>query len=165
MSVLIQIISVTTYSLSIAIVVLSRKRKYHLQDFASRGSLTLLWFLWTADTNYFHSIRMKLLPLMITIPLRIISSLLYVFEKIAISSENSQCSNNSWDMWKTLNSLIRWKKTSKDVTLNHNGSSISDPSVQGTRSEDLRRRANGGNKCKHTRAHDVTRDNLAKNSL
>ena len=38
----IQIIFVTTYSLSIAIVVLSRKKKYHLQDFASRGSLTLL---------------------------------------------------------------------------------------------------------------------------
>ena len=32
----------TTYSLCIAIVVLSRKKKYHLQDFASRGSLTLL---------------------------------------------------------------------------------------------------------------------------
>ena len=38
----IQIIFVTTYSLSIAIVVLSRKKKYHLQDFANRGSLTLL---------------------------------------------------------------------------------------------------------------------------
>ena len=35
-------------------------------------------------------------------------------------------------------------------------------SYQGGRSE---RRTHGGNKCKHTRARDVTRDNLAKNSL
>ena len=34
--------------------------------------------------------------------------------------------------------------------------------TQGVRSE---RRTHGGNKCKHTRARDVTRDNLAKNSL
>ena len=33
---------------------------------------------------------------------------------------------------------------------------------QGGRSK---RRTHGGNKCKHTRARDVTRDNLAKNSL
>ena len=33
---------------------------------------------------------------------------------------------------------------------------------QGVRSE---RRTHGGNKCKHTHARDVTRDNLAKNSL
>ena len=105
MSVLIQIISVTTYSLSIAIVALSRKRKYHLQDFASRGSLTLLWFLCTANTNYFDSIEMELVPLIIIIPLRIISPLLFVVQKIA----------------------MRCRKTSKDVTLNHNGSAISDP--------------------------------------
>ena len=41
----------------------------------------------------------------------------------------TECFNNSRDTWKTLNSLIRCKNTSKDVTLNHNGSSISDPSV------------------------------------
>ena len=40
-----------------------------------------------------------------------------------------ECSNNSRDTWKTLNSLIRCKKTSKHVALNHNGSSISDPSA------------------------------------
>ena len=34
--------------------------------------------------------------------------------------------------------------------------------TQGVRSE---RRTHGGNKCKHTRARDVTCDNLAKNSL
>ena len=39
----------------------------------------------------------------------------------------TECSNNSRDTWKTLNCLIWCKKTSKDVTLNHNGSSISDP--------------------------------------
>ena len=48
--------------------------------------------------------------------------------KIAISRGNSECSNNSRVTWKTLNCLIRCKKTSKDVTLNHNGSPISDPS-------------------------------------
>ena len=37
-----------------------------------------------------------------------------------------------------------------------------DASDQGGRSE---RRTHGGNKCKHTRSRDVTRDNLAKNSL
>ena len=42
--VLIQIISIITYSLSIANVAQSRKKKYLLQDFASRGSLMLLWF-------------------------------------------------------------------------------------------------------------------------
>ena len=31
-------------------------------------------------------------------------------------------SNNSRDTWKTLNCLIRCRKTSKDVNLNHNGS-------------------------------------------
>ena len=41
----------------------------------------------------------------------------------------TECSNNSRDTWKTLNCLIRCKKTSKDVTLNHNGSSISDLSA------------------------------------
>ena len=41
----------------------------------------------------------------------------------------TECSNNCRDAWKTLISLIRCKKTSTDVTLNHNGSSISDPSA------------------------------------
>ena len=41
----------------------------------------------------------------------------------------TECSNNSRDTCKTLNCLIPCRKTSKDVTLNHNGSSISDPSV------------------------------------
>ena len=31
----------------------------------------------------------------------------------------AECSNNSRDTWKTLNCLIRCKKTSKDATLNH----------------------------------------------
>ena len=41
----------------------------------------------------------------------------------------TECSNNSRDTWKTLNSLIRYKNTSKDVILNHEGSTISDPSA------------------------------------
>ena len=54
---------------------------------------------------------------------------LRVLLKITISRENSQSANISGYTWKTLNSLIRCKNTSKDVTLNHNGSSISHPSV------------------------------------
>ena len=41
----------------------------------------------------------------------------------------TECSNNSRDTWKTLNSLIQYKNTSKDVILNHNGSTVSDPSA------------------------------------
>ena len=41
----------------------------------------------------------------------------------------TECSDNSRDTWKTLNSLIRSKNTSKDVILNHNGSKVSDPSA------------------------------------
>ena len=41
----------------------------------------------------------------------------------------TECSNNSRDTWKTLNSLIRYKNTSKDIILNHNGSTVSDPSA------------------------------------
>ena len=40
----------------------------------------------------------------------------------------TQCSNNSRNTWKTLNNLIRCKNTSKDVILNHNGSTVRDPS-------------------------------------
>ena len=38
-------------------------------------------------------------------------------------------SNNSRDTWKTLNSLIQYKNTCKDVILNHGGSTVSDPSA------------------------------------
>ena len=41
----------------------------------------------------------------------------------------TECSNNSRDTWKTLNSLIRYENTSKDVILNHDGSIVSDPSA------------------------------------
>ena len=41
----------------------------------------------------------------------------------------TECSNNARDTWKSLNSLIRCKDTSKDVILNHNGSTVSDSSV------------------------------------
>ena len=40
-----------------------------------------------------------------------------------------ECSNNSRDTFKTLNSLIRYKNTSKDVILNHDLSTVSDPSA------------------------------------
>ena len=41
----------------------------------------------------------------------------------------TECSNNSRDTWKTLNSLILYKNNSKDVSLNHNCSTVSDPST------------------------------------
>ena len=41
----------------------------------------------------------------------------------------TECSNNSRDTWKALNSLIRCKNTSKDVILNHNGFTVNDHSV------------------------------------
>ena len=41
----------------------------------------------------------------------------------------TECLNNVRDTWKTLNSLIRHKNTSKDVILNHGGSTVSDPSA------------------------------------
>ena len=41
----------------------------------------------------------------------------------------TECSNNSRDTRKTLNSLILYNNDSKDVILNHNGSTVSDPSA------------------------------------
>ena len=130
MSALIQIISVTTYSLSIAIVVQSKKKKYHLQDFANRGSLTLLRFICPANTNYFYSIRIG------TVTFDHYNSSKNNFITTLRLAKNSyfqriftECSNNSRGTWKTLNCLIRCRNTSTDVTLNHNGSSISDPSA------------------------------------
>ena len=41
----------------------------------------------------------------------------------------TECSNNSRDTRKTLNSLIRYKNDSKDVILNHNGSTVSETSA------------------------------------
>ena len=40
----------------------------------------------------------------------------------------TECSNNSRDTWKTLNSLIRYKNTNMDIILNHNGFTVSDSS-------------------------------------
>ena len=93
-------------------------------------------FCWNVNTNYIDNMRMPLLPLCIILS-KIISQLLHVILEIIISRENSQYSNNSGDTWKTLNSLIRWKNThglnhentSKDETVNHNGSRVSSPSV------------------------------------
>ena len=39
------------------------------------------------------------------------------------------CSNNSRATWKTSNSLIRYRNTSKDVIINHNDSTVSDRSA------------------------------------
>ena len=49
----------------------------------------LLWYRCTVNTNYFDSIRMALLPLIIIIILKTISPL-YVVLEITISRENSQ---------------------------------------------------------------------------
>ena len=50
----------------------------------------LLWFRWLWYMNYFDSIRMSFLPLIIIIILKTILQLLYVMPEIIISKENSQ---------------------------------------------------------------------------
>ena len=91
---------------------------------------------WISDaiiiSNYFVSIRMALLPLIVIIVLKTIKQLLYYSTHARTNyfqRKFTECSNNSSDTWKTLNSLIRCKKTSKDVILNQNGSSVSDLTV------------------------------------
>ena len=51
--------------------------------------------------------------------------------EIIISRENPQSAGilQETRTWETLNSLIRCKNTSKDVILNHNGLTVSDPPV------------------------------------
>ena len=98
------------------------------QDFASHGSLMLLWFPCIVNTNYFDSIRMALFPLIIIIPLKTISQLRHAGNNY-FQRKFAECSNNSRDIWKILNSLILYKNTSKDVMLNHDGSTVSDPSA------------------------------------
>ena len=124
MSVLIQIISVTTYSLSIAIVVLSRKEKYHLQDFRKP---------WISDAimislNRKHELYRQCKNGIVTFDhynsfKNNFTTTLHLAKNSYFQRKFTECSNNSRDMWKTLNSLILCKKTSKDVTLDHNGSS------------------------------------------
>ena len=41
----------------------------------------------------------------------------------------SECSNNSRDAWKILNSFIRYKNNINDIILNHNGTTVNDPSA------------------------------------
>ena len=41
----------------------------------------------------------------------------------------TECSNMTRDTWKTLKKLIQYKNTSKDVILNQNGFTVSDPSA------------------------------------
>ena len=95
MLVLIQTISVITYSLSTTNVAHSKK-KYLLQDFASHGSLMLLWFRRIVNTNYFDSIRKALLTLIIIIRLKTISQLLKVIARNNYFQRKfTECSNNS----------------------------------------------------------------------
>ena len=72
---------------------------------------------------------MTLFPLIIIIILRTILQLPYVMIEIIISRENSQSARITRDTLKTLNRLIRYKNTSKDVILNRSGSTVSDPSA------------------------------------
>ena len=51
------------WSLSIANVAQSKKKKYLLQVFTSHRFLMLWWFRWIVNMNYFDSIRIALLPL------------------------------------------------------------------------------------------------------
>ena len=114
MLVLMQIISVLVKSLSLSIVVLSKKNKYHLKAFKRNAFLTLLWYhaimvsryYGYYGINYFASIRMELLPLIIiflsNFPTTFrLAKNYYFLRKLAESS------NNSRDTRKTLNSLVR----------------------------------------------------------
>ena len=118
----VQIISVTTYLLSIAIVVLSKKKKHLLHDLQAGISDAIMISL-----NRKHELFRLYDNGIVTF-----DNYNY-FQHISISRENSQSAlkihSLPKDTWKTLNSLIRCKNMSKDVTPNHNGSSISDLSV------------------------------------
>ena len=72
---------------------------------------------------------MALLPLIIIVLLKTISQLLLVMLEIIISRENSQSVRIIQETPGRLNSLNRYKNTSKDVILNQGGSTVSDPSV------------------------------------
>ena len=111
MLVLIQIISVITYSLSIANVAQSRKNKYLLWDFASIVKNGIVSFDHN-NSNFTTTLRHA--------------------KNNYFQRKFTECSNNSRDTWKTLNRLIRYKNTSKDVILNHGGSTqstVSNPSA------------------------------------
>ena len=99
-----------------------KKNKYILQDFASRLFLTLLWFLWQYKNSivtfdHYNSFKNNF------------TTTVRHAEQNHFKRKFTKCSNNSRDTWRTLNSFIRFKNASKDVTLNNNGYSISDPSV------------------------------------
>ena len=131
MLVLIQTISVTNYSLSIAIVVLSNKKKYHLQDFAIKR--------WISDAvmiylNLKHKLFRQYKNGIVTFDhynsfKHNFTTALRLAKNKYFQRKFTECSNNSRDTWKALNSLIRCKNTRKDLTLNHNGSSINDAFV------------------------------------
>ena len=130
MSALIQIISVTTYSLSIAIVVLSRKKEYHFARLRKPWISDAIMISLNCKHELFRQYKNG------TVTFDHYNSFKNNFTTTLRLAKNSyfqrkftECSNNSKYKWKTLNCLIRCRKTSKDVTLNHNGSSISDPSA------------------------------------
>ena len=107
MLVLIQIISVITYSLSIANVAKSRKNKYILWDFASIVKNGIVSF--DHDNSFKNNF----------------TTTLRHARNNYFQRKFTECSNNSRHTWKTLNRLIRYKNTSKDVILNHGGSTQS----------------------------------------
>ena len=73
---------------------------------------------------------MALFPLIIIIPLKNnFTTTLRHDRNNYFQRKFTECLNNSRDIWKILNSLIRYKNTSKDVILNHGGSTVSDPSA------------------------------------
>ena len=89
MSVGIQIISVTKDSLSVVIVALSRKKKYHLQDSQTVDLYTIMISL-NRKRELFRLYKNEIITFEHHNSFKNISPLLYVLQKIAISRENSQ---------------------------------------------------------------------------
>ena len=79
--------------------------------------------------SYFDSVSLALLPLIIILKNNNFTTTPPLAKNNYFPRKFTECSNNSRDTWKALNGLIRCKNTSKDVILNHNGSSVSGPAV------------------------------------
>ena len=126
---LIQTISVITYTLSIAIIAQSKKNKYILQDFASHWFHAIM-----VSLNRKHVLFRQFKNGIVTFDHH--NSFKNNFTTTLLHARNNyfqrkftECSNNSGDIWKSLNSLIRCTNTSNRIIINHNGSTVRDSLV------------------------------------
>ena len=121
-----RIISVITFSLSIAIAVIWKKIKYILQDFASLGFLTLLWYRWTVKKELFRQYKNGIVTFdLYNYFTNNFAATLRRARNDNLQRKVTECSMNSRDTWNSLNGLIRCNSQ----IVNHNLSSVSDPSV------------------------------------